>query len=183
MKEERKLEMIREVYTSEILSILLDIIAGILLTVLILPFKSFAVLILMVPGLLSVRGNIGGAFAGRNAKNLFLGNFGKKTLLENALASFFLTLTAGIILGTLSVILNIFLFKIPDLNNASLFFLPILTFIFNQLLSFSLSSLFSYSVFKLGFNPNNIVSPIMTGVDDILIVLFFYVSIILLGVS
>ncbi|MGV9171830.1 MAG: magnesium transporter [Promethearchaeia archaeon] len=181
-QEEKRIKMISEIYSSEILSIVLDLISGALITILILPFKSFPVLILIVPGLLSVRGNVGGSFTARNSNNLIIGNFNKNTLLENISAAFILGFIAGFLLGLCAVLFNIFIIKFHHICNISLFFLPILTILFDQMSSLSISTLFSSSVFKLGHNPHNIVNPIMTGIEDITIVLFFYLSIILLGV-
>ncbi len=182
-QQDSKVKIIRETYPSEIFSIILDIIAGTLLTILILPFESFIILILIVPGLLSVRGNTGGAFAARTSRDLIIGNFNKRTWFENISATLILSLSSGLLLGILTIFLNSFVIKIPFINAIALFFLPILTLTSEPIVSLPISTFLSYIVFKFGLNPNNIVSPIMTGIDDILIIVFFYFSTTLLGVS
>ncbi|MBN2154880.1 MAG: magnesium transporter [Candidatus Lokiarchaeota archaeon] len=173
---------IAETYVSEIISIALGIIAGTILTILILPFNSFIVLILIIPGLLSVRGNTGGSFATRSSRDLIIGNFNKRTWFENVSATIILSSISGLLLGILSVLLNIIFLKIALIDSISLFFLPLITLTIEQIVSLPISTLFSYLVFKYGLDPNNIVSPIMTGIDDVLIILCFYLSLKLLGV-
>jgi cation transporter-like permease len=40
----------------------------------------------------------------------------------------------------------------------------------------------NYLAFKKGLNPNNVVNPVMTAIDDFSTVLCFFLTIIMLGV-
>ena len=79
-KQESKGKIVRETFPSEIISIIGDIMAGIVLLLLILSFKSFLVLIIIVPALLSLRGNLSSPFIARTSRDFILRN--RQSLLD-----------------------------------------------------------------------------------------------------
>jgi cation transporter-like permease len=54
--------------------------------------------------------------------------------------------------------------------------------LFSLSISIPISTIMNYVAFKLGFDPNNTVGPIMTAIDDFFSVVSFYLTLILLGV-
>ena len=71
-------KIVKETFPAEIVTIVGDILAGVVLSLLILPFDSFLILILIVPALLSMRGNISGPFIARSSRDLIIGQSNKK---------------------------------------------------------------------------------------------------------
>ncbi|MFX0105306.1 MAG: hypothetical protein ACFE75_07440, partial [Candidatus Hodarchaeota archaeon] len=67
--QDSKGKIVKETFPSEVISIIGDILAGIVLSILILPFNSFLILILMIPALLSLRGNLSGPFIARTSRD------------------------------------------------------------------------------------------------------------------
>jgi cation transporter-like permease len=63
-----------------------------------------------------------------------------------------------------------------------LFAIPLLSIILTLIISIPCSTLLNYLAFRYGFDPNNVVNPIMTAVDDLFTVLCFYFTILVLGV-
>ncbi len=180
--QDSKRKIVKETFPSELISIIGDILAGIVLSLLILPFESFPVLILIIPALLSLRGNISGPFIARTSRDLIIGEFNRRSIIENIFATYILSLITAFLIGIFSIIFNFFLmrgFIIPILRFIEI---PLISILFTLTLSIPISIGLNLIVFKFGLNPNNIVNPIMTAVGDFLIVIGFYLSIILLGV-
>ena len=175
-------KIVKETFPSEIISIIGDILAGIVLSLLILPFKSFLILILFVPALLSMRGNISGPFIARTSRDFIIGEFNKKSWIENVAATFALSIITAFFIGLFGILLNFFLIKIFIVSIETLILIPILSILFTISVSIPSSTGLNYMAFKYGFDPNNIVNPIMTAIDDFFTIIFFYLTIIMLGV-
>ncbi|MHA1297058.1 MAG: magnesium transporter [Promethearchaeota archaeon] len=181
-KQDTKGTIVKETFPSEIVSILGDIFAGIILTLLILPFKSFSLLIFIIPPLFSLRGNITAPFISRTARDLIIGEFNLRTWLENTLATYVLGFITAILIGILSIFLNIFLYSVLILNFWLVILIPILTIILTLSLTIPISTFLNFLTFKYGFDPNNIVNPVMTAVGDFSMIICFFITITLLGV-
>ena len=83
-------------------------------------------------------------------------------------------LKEGIIVGVIWFALNIVL----DL----LILIPIFSIIMTLTISIPSSTGLNYLAFKFGLDPNNVVGPIMTCIDDFFTVFSFYLTLIILGV-
>jgi len=181
-KQYSKAKIVREAFPSEIVSIIGGILAGLVLLLLIFPFQSFLLLIIIIPALLSLRGNLSGPFIARTSRDLIIGEFNKKSWLDNVLATFTLSIVTGFLIGVFSIILNIFLIKIYILPIEMLILIPIISIILTLSISIPSSTTLNYLAFKYGLDPNNIVNPIMTAIDDFFTVICFYITLIILGV-
>ena len=180
--QDSKGKIIKEVFPSEIISIIGDIFAGLVLSILILPFNSFVVLILMVPALLSLRGNLSGPFIARTSRDFIIGTFSRKSWFENVLATYALSIITAIFIGLLTVLLNLTIFRLFLLPTIFYFAIPLITIVLTLSISIPCSTGLNYLAFKKGLNPNNIVNPIMTAIDDFSTVFCFFLTIIMLGV-
>lgn len=180
--QDSKGKIIKETFPSEVVSIVGDLLAGIVLSLLILPFDSFLVLLLMIPALLSLRGNLSGPFIARTSRDLVIGNFSKRSWIENVLATYTLSIITAIFIGIFSIILNLIFFKLYILSNQYFITIPIISIVLTLLISIPCSTGLNYLAFKKGLNPNNVVNPVMTAIDDFSTVLCFFLTIIMLGV-
>ena len=174
--------IVKETFPSEVVSIIGDILAGILLLLIIVPFKSFIVLILIIPALLSLRGNISGPFIARTSRDLIVGEFNKKSLFENILATLSLSVITAIVIGILSILLNLILLKELTLPIEKLMLIPVISILFTLMVSIPCSTGLNILAFNLGIDPNNFVNPVMTAIDDFSTVICFYLTLIILGV-
>ena len=186
LSQDSKTKIVKESITGEIISILGDLSAGMIMVFLLMPFESFSYLIIMVPALLTLRGNVSGTFIARTTRDLFTGELSKKLKpikrwLENIGATLFISLVVGIFIGILSQIVSILLGN-KIINLFTFLLIPIFAILFDLIISIPLSSFLNISCFHFGIDPNNIVNPIMTCVDDFLTVLGFFFSLMLLGV-
>jgi mgtE-like transporter len=181
-RDESMGKIIMETFPSEIVSIFGDIMAGIILLILILPFKSFIVLIIIVPALLSLRGNLSGPFIARTARDLIIGEFNKRSWIENILSTYVLSLITAFLIGILSIFLDLLVFKNYSLSVGMLILIPIISILFTLSISIPCSTFLNFIAFKYGLDPNNVVHLVMTAVDDFFTVICFYLSLIILGV-
>ncbi|MFX0039602.1 MAG: magnesium transporter [Promethearchaeota archaeon] len=181
--QDSKGKIVKETFPSELISIIGDILAGILLSLLILPFNSFPVLILMVPALLSLRGNLSGPFIARTSRDLIIGDFSKRSWIENVLATYSLSIIVAILIGIFSIVLNFIFFRLLIIPIIHFILIPTISIVLTLLISIPCSTGLNYLAFKKGLNPNNIVNPIMTAVDDFSTVFCFLLTIVLLGVT
>ncbi len=175
-------KIVKEAFPSEIVCIIGDILAGIVLSVIILPFKSFLLLILIIPALLSLRGNLSSPYIARTSRDFIIGEFNFSSLIQNVFATYSLAMITGLIIGFFSFILNLILLKSNLIPWISLIFIPIISISLTLSISIPFSTLLNYIAFKNGLDPNNIVNPIMTAIDDFLTVICFFLTLLLLGV-
>ncbi|MFW9782509.1 MAG: magnesium transporter [Candidatus Heimdallarchaeota archaeon] len=180
--QDTKGKIIRETFPSEVISIVGDIFAGIILSILILPFESFLLLILIIPPLLSLRGNITAPFIARTARDLIIGEFNIRKWFENVLATYFLSLITATLIGFISLLLDLVFFRIFLLSIPIMIFIPVISISLTLSISIPISTILNYFIFRYGLNPNNIVNPVMTAIGDFSMVICFYLTIIILGV-
>lgn len=181
--QDSKSKIVKETFPSEIISIIGSLLAGIILSLLIVPFENFIILILIIPALLSLRGNISGPFIARTSKDLIIGDFNKRSWLENVFATYTLSMVTAVFIGIFSIILNLLLIQVALLSFELYILIPLISILITLTISIPISTLLNYLAFQYGLDPNNIVNPIMTAVDDFITVISFYFTIIILGVS
>lgn len=180
--QDTKIKIVKQTFPSETVSIIGDILAGIVLSLLIIPFESFITLILIIPALLSLRGNLSGPFIARTSRDLIIGTFSKRSWIENTFATYVLAVITAVIIGFFSILLNFIIFHLALLTILQYFAIPLISIILTLSISIPCSTTLNYIAFKKGLNPNNIVNPIMTAVDDFFTVFCFFLTLILLGV-
>ncbi|MHA2288737.1 MAG: magnesium transporter [Promethearchaeota archaeon] len=175
-------KIVKETFPSETVSIVGDLLAGIVLSLLIISFKSFPLLILIIPALLSLRGNLSAPFIARTSRDLIIGEFNKRSWFENVLATLSLSLLTALAIGAFSILINFLLINLYLFNLVLLIIIPVISIILTLSVSIPCSTLLNYLAFKRGLDPNNVVNPIMTAIDDFFTVICFYLTIIILGV-
>lgn len=169
-------------FPSEIGSIVINFVVGIILVILLENFENFSAIIIMVPQFLSVRGNVSGSYATRVARDLMVGNFNKKNNIQNIMATLVLTVIVSLMISGISFGL-VTMLKIEYTMRISDFFVfPILVLMITTGISIPGSTLLSRTLFKKGLNPNNIIPPLWSSVDDFLIGINIYLILLLLGV-
>ncbi len=135
--------------------------------------------LIMFPGLLSVRGAIGGLYAGRLSTALHLGTI-KPQFRDNTPEAFHLnsaiiTLTymSAVFLGIIVSLTSLFLFGVSLLNVLNIF-LVVFTVMALSLLVISPTTIFiSIQAFLKGADPDMVVYPIISTVADIVVSITF----------
>lgn len=150
--------------------------------------ESFAVpgILVMVPPLLALRGNIGGALASRLGTGLHQGVIDPGVLWgdevkTNFFASIFLTFLVSLFIGTLGSIVTI----VTGLHPFSLHLIIVLVsiaLIAGMVSSFGLVgltvliALFSY---RRDWDPDNVTSPLMASIGDFFTIISIYIGVLL----
>ena len=164
---------------------LAGLIAGYILASSFTIINSYRWALVLFPGLLSIRGAIGGLYAGRISTGLHLGTI-KSKFKDNTdefyrLNSAIITLTymSAIILGLLTSFGGIYFFKLK-LTEVFYIFIIVLSVMGLSLLVISPSTIFiSIQAFLKGLDPDMIVYPAISTIADIMIS-FSYITILTL---
>jgi len=176
----------RETYAESLASLsfnLAGLLAGGLLSIYFGLFKEYSWAFILYPGILSVRGAIGGLFSGRVSTGLHLGLV-KPTVRENTEYAYILfqtvitlTLLSSVFMATLGSLFSVAqgAATLPDVLRI---FIVVTT---TMLLSIALIPPFTYAFsvysYRQGLDPDKVVYPIISTVSDI-IVTACYVAVI-----
>jgi len=175
--------IIKETFPSAVVSVTINFFVGVILVAVFTSFENFPVIILMVPPLLSIRGNISQSYCARVARDLLIGCYNKRTMTQNVIATLLLVILVCFLIAIFSVILIELISIEHDIPIEFIFAFPFLVMSLTSVFSMLGSTMLTITIFKKGLNPNNIVPAIWTSVDDILIVVNIYLSLLILGVS
>ena len=138
-------------------------------------FKEIPWALILFPGILSVRGAIGGLFSGHLSTGLHLGtvraSFTKNTkdfhlLLQAVIA---LALISGITIGTGTSIFGVFLWKATVTDFIRLMAVVIATMALSVVFISPITIAFSVLSFRRGLDPDVIVYPMISTVADIIV--------------
>ena len=147
--QDSKGKIVKETFPSEIVSIIGDILAGIVLIILILPFKSFIILILIIPALLSLRGNISGPFIARTSNDLIIGDLNKRSWIENVSATLTLSIITALLIGMFGIVIDIFLIRVSLIPLEILILIPLISILLTLSISIPISTILNYMAFNM----------------------------------
>ncbi len=143
-------------------------------------------IISLYPGILSMRGVIGGLFSGRLSTSLHLGTieasiFGKSAknfrLLQNSIVV--LTFESSILLGFVALLFEAAFWGITIYDVFAIFGILFATMSLSLLAISPITIAVAFSSFKKGLDPDIIVYPIISTVADILVTLCYILVLIL----
>ena len=171
----------KEIFLSEIVSVIGGLIAGTLLAlytdkVLIIPG-----MLIVLPWFLEMRGNISGSFASRLTSGLFLKiidskKYNSKIVRENILASFIQAIIVSFLLGIILFLFHLIFIKSLQI---SLIFIPLFAALIANFVEIALTLTATFTLFRNGHDPNNIIGPFVTTTGDITsilsLLLVFYI--------
>jgi len=136
-------------------------------------------LLVMIPPLVDLRGNIGSALASRLGTALHLGIVKPKLAMTRALKTNILSSLILSVLGSITVwLLSCFLCLLMDLQGVSLLcllFIATFSAVVSGILITFTTVLLSIISYRRGWDPDNITGPVMTTLGDI----FTFFSILL----
>ena len=167
-----------------IISVIIEIIVGSMLGE-IFYHSYFPGILILIPPMMELRGNISSAFAAKLSTALHLGTIkpqirnNTKKFKNDLISSIIIIIIMPILLGSL-VWMFCFLFNISKLNILYFILISLLTGLISGLLMTMISIFISILTFKYGLNPDAIVVPILGFTGDILTIisLFFIIEIL-----
>lgn len=149
-------------------------------------FESIPGLIVVVPAIIALRGNISTAFGSRLGSAYHLGvidanNLFNKELKENIIGSLTLSFVVSGVVGILAYLSTLLFFNVqPDV--VKLLLIVIVAGVLSSLMLTMLTVSIIYVVFRQGLDPDNITGPALATFGDIVTMLCLFGSAFLLEV-
>jgi mgtE-like transporter len=161
------------------------IVAGSTLGVMIDLLKEIPGLIVVVPAIIALRGNISTAFGSRLGSAYHLGiinadNLWNEELKQNLMGSFILSIFVSIIIGLLAYLTSFLLGVYP--NPIKLISIVLLAGLISAIILNLMTIGIIYLVFKRGYDPDNITGPALATFGDIITMLCLFGSAFLVEV-
>jgi len=163
---------IREIYLSIILSMLLGIATGVFFARFVSRFYAFPGLVITIPALLAMRGNIFGASCSRVGTALHMGLIGDgrgrilsieiaNTALLSALTSIVIAVFAVYIAQSMGI----------SASYATLGFISMVSALISTAIMIPASYALSVGSYRMGWNPDNVSIPVVATFGDLIMVL------------
>jgi mgtE-like transporter len=156
------------------------VFAGFIITLFFGVFSLEPWIIALYPGIISIRGVIGGLFSGRLSTSLHLGSIGAKVFGENTHGLYrlwgsivVLAFESSILLGASALLFNVIFVGITISSAITIFGVLIATMALSLLAISPLTIIIAFSSFKRGLDPDIIIYPIAATVADILVTLCY----------
>jgi mgtE-like transporter len=140
-------------------------------------------LILMVPALLDLRGNVNGALASRLGTALHTGVIEPKLSMSNELkvniiSSLILSLMASATIGAFACIIGVIL-GIASLNFVALMSIAVVAGFVSGVILAGLTVFISIASYERGWDPDNITAPLMATIGDLVTMISIYLTVLL----
>ncbi len=133
--------------------------------------ESIPGLIVVIPGVIAMRGNISTALGSRIGSAYHLGlidadNLWSEDLKQNIFGSLILSVLVSIVIGVLAYFTSLLLNVYP--NPLELILIVLLGGVSSAIILTALTIIIVYIVFKKGYDPDNITGPALATIGDII---------------
>jgi len=177
-------EMVKQSLPLLVLCGIGGIVAGSALGIMIDLIQKIPGLIVVIPAIIAMRGNISTAFGSRLGSAYHLGiidadNMWNEELKQNIIGSIILSFLISLIIGILAFITTVILFgTYVDLGILAikLIFIVLIAGLISALILTLLTIIIIYLVFKRGYDPDNITGPALATFGDIITILCIFSS-------
>jgi len=147
-------------------------------------FEAIPGLIVVVPGVIALRGNISTALGSRLGSAYHLGvidaeNMVNEELWQNIIGSLLLSFIMSCIIGLLAYITSLLLGVYP--NPYILISIVIIAGVISSVILALLTILIIFLVFRRGYDPDNITGPALATFGDVVTILCIFGSAVLIG--
>jgi mgtE-like transporter len=161
------------------------IVAGSTLGVMSELLREIPGLIVIIPAIIAMRGNISTAFGSRLGSAYHLGvidadNLWNKELMQNIIGSIVLSFLVSIIIGILAYITSLLLNVAP--NPIKIILIVLIAGIISGLILTILTIGIVYLAFKRGYDPDNITGPALATFGDIVTMICIFGSAVIVEV-
>jgi mgtE-like transporter len=166
---------------------LLDLLAGSVLERMRFSLEALPGLIILIPPLIDMRGNIGIALGSRLGTALHLGTLEPKfavtpELKVNILSAIVVSVIASLAIGLLSIGAGIATGNTPP--EPHLFItIALLAGVLSGLVLIPITVLVAFIAYRRKWDPDNITSPVMTTLGDIITIICIFAAVVAVGWS
>ena len=171
--------IVKEALPFELVAVIGGIIAGVVLASMTDQLELIPGLLVIIPGIMGLRGNISSTLGSRLGSAIHMGlitkiDYRNKELLNCILGSMVLTVIISVFLGFLGHYVSVFL-GFGSAGLASLVLISLLSGFFSGLILTFITVYLSIGVFRYGFDPDNIITPMVATLGDVLAVVMIFV--------
>ena len=172
----------KQILISELGSVTGGIVAGILLASITTQLEQIPGLLILLPGFLAMRGNINSTLSARLGTKLHLGTI-KPELKKNKKLNkeIMITLLKSLIVSTTvclgAILINYFL---TQQINYGLFLVGIVAGIISTIISVPLTITSEFTVFKKGYDPDDIMGPVISTIGDVVSLFSIIIGVMIL---
>ncbi len=164
-------KIVRESSLAIMISVATDLGAGIFLGINSHLFLIFPGLIVLIPAAIGMRGNIFAAMGSRMGSAMHLGSLAKfewKNIIvrNNVYSTFTLTVVFSVFLGVAAKAMMA-IFNIPSMSLSSMVLVSFLAGIISGVFLLFLTFFIAFMSYKKGWDPDNVTSPLITGLGDL----------------
>lgn len=171
--------IVKEALPFELVAVVGGIISGIILSGMTTELEMIPGLIVIIPGVMGLRGNISSTLGSRLGSAIHMGlitkiDYKNRELTNNIIGSMVLTIIISIFLGFLGHYVSVFL----GFGSAGLFKLILISLMsgfFSGLILSFVSVYLSIGAFRFGFDPDNVVTPSIATIGDIISVMMIFI--------
>ena len=162
------------------------IVAGSTLSGMIHIFEKIPGLIIIIPAVIALRGNISTAFGSRLGSAYHLGiidadNLWNEELKQNIIGSLVLSCIVSLIIGFLALLTTKFIFGLNP-NPLLIIGIVLISAILSAIILTLLTIIIIFLVFKRGYDPDNITGPALATFGDIVTMFCIFLSAGIMGV-
>lgn len=156
---------------------LVELLAGANLSRMDSLLESLPGLLIMVPPMLDLRGDINGAFAARLSSGIHLGVIDFKRrgeIWENLKAVLFLSVVVPTLIALFSYSVC-YLLSMPSITLPELLFIAVCTGLVSSMIMSVLSVAITYASVRRGIDPDNVAIPLLATLGDFVVVILLFV--------
>jgi mgtE-like transporter len=170
-----------EIFSSQTMSIIGGLIGGTLLAVFTDQILIIPGILVLLPGLLEMRGSISGSFACRLSSGLFLGavkpdKYKTRIVRGNMIATFLLVILLSFAIGFVAFVFN---YLVLGVVMTEIIILPVIAGIISNLIQIPATLFVTFYLFRKGHDPNNIIGPFVTSTGDVITIVSLLISIVI----
>ncbi len=172
----------REILSSQAITVLGGVAAGAILALWTNKLLLIPGMLILLPGFLALRGSISGSLASRISSGLFLGVIKPKSMKTriirgNVIATFALAMAASLSLGLMAYLLSWVFFGTAKWE---IVLIPLFAGIIANAIEIPIAIMATFTLFRRGHDPNNIMGPFVTMIGDITGILSIFVASVLI---
>jgi mgtE-like transporter len=142
-------------------------------------------LIIMIPPLIDLRGNIGCALGSRLGSALHLGTIKPRfamsaELRANVISAIIVSVLGSLAIGLMSLVTSLIV-GVTAISFPKLLFIALLSGVLSGLIIVPVTVLLAFVSFRRGWDPDNVTGPVMTTLGDVVTVSCIVLSVFLSG--
>lgn len=174
---------LRQMLSAQMIAVTIAVTGGVFLAEATHQLQLIPGLFVLIPGFLSMRGNISGPLAGRLSSALHIGRVTKpytrsNVVWANIVTTALLTLVISVVVGVLALGLSWVVFEVYAVE---LVWVAVLGGVLSSLVMTPLTVVLTVQSFEHGIDPDNVVGPYITSLGDVVSVLSILAGVILVA--